>query len=115
MNFRFHNDLLRFDPWSLLNGFKRKALALGVKYIHGDVSGFDCSSQSRNLNLGPNSVTYTTPEGHLETLEFSQCVIATGYESGRVAALAGIGTGDGLLGHPLPVEPKFVADLPIIP
>jgi hypothetical protein len=30
-----------FDPWCLLTAFKRKAQSLGVKYIQGEVTGFD--------------------------------------------------------------------------
>ena len=29
-----------FDPWSLLNAFKRKAVSLGVDYISGEVVDF---------------------------------------------------------------------------
>jgi len=36
--FLFNN---RFDPWSLLEGFKNKALSLGVTFIRGEVTGFE--------------------------------------------------------------------------
>ena len=29
-----------FDPWSLLNAFKRKAVSLGVDYINGEAVDF---------------------------------------------------------------------------
>jgi len=47
-----------------------------------------------------------TPEGKLKPLDFTHCVVATGYESRKVAGMAGIGTGKGILSCPLPVEPK---------
>jgi len=31
----------RFDPWSLLYAFKRKAVSLGVEYIDGQAIGFE--------------------------------------------------------------------------
>ena len=55
---------------------------------------------------GPNAVIMKAPDGKLSSMEFTHCVIACGYESGRVASLAGIGNGKGLLSVPLPVEPK---------
>ena len=33
-----------FDPWLLLSGFKRKAISLGVDYIHGEVTGINVES-----------------------------------------------------------------------
>ena len=39
-------------------------------------------------------------------LEFSQCVVAAGPQSGEVAKLLGIGRGTGLMKYPLPVEPR---------
>jgi FAD-dependent oxidoreductase domain-containing protein 1 len=88
-----------------LNGFKRKAISLGVQYINGEVCNFDYKRQQIG-DSGPNSVIIRTLDGTQTSLELEHCVIATGYESGHVSALAGIGTGKGLLSHPIPVEPK---------
>jgi FAD-dependent oxidoreductase domain-containing protein 1 len=93
-----------FDPWSLLNAFKRKATALGVQYINADVCGFEYNTKAV---YGPNAVIFKTLDGKQMNLEFSQCVLAGGYESGRIAKMAGIGTGKGILSHPIPVEPKY--------
>ena len=30
-----------FDPWILLSGFKRKAMSLGVDYVHGEVTSIN--------------------------------------------------------------------------
>lgn len=98
---------IRFDPWSLLNGFKRKSISLGTKYINAEVCGFDYNMRPGDPVYGPNTVIMKSSDGRQRTLEFGQCVVAAGYESGRIASLAGIGTGKGILSHPLPVEPKY--------
>lgn len=33
--------VLRFDPWSLLNGFKNKALEMGVEFVRAETVGFE--------------------------------------------------------------------------
>lgn len=38
-----------FDPWSLLNAFKRKAVSLGVDYITGEAIDF-VTDQNGQLN-----------------------------------------------------------------
>lgn len=40
-------------------------------------------------------------------MEFAVCVVAAGAESGKIAKLAKIGTGPGVLTVPLPVEPRY--------
>ena len=50
----------RFDPWSLLEGFKNKALSLGVTFIRGEVTGFE----TRELSVaggGPVPHSYEKP------------------------------------------------------
>ena len=37
-----------FDPWSLLNAFRRKAVAMGVHYLHGEVTGVGVSEERVN-------------------------------------------------------------------
>jgi len=97
----------RFDPWSLLNGFKSKAVSLGATYVTGEVIDFDCKLRSGSPNDGgPNSVLFKHGDGLVHELEFNHCVVASGYESGRVASLAGIGSGDGVLSCGVPVEPR---------
>lgn len=90
-----------------MNGFKQKALSLGVQYVTGEVVGFDGGSLKADTNVGPTQVQIRMENGETRSMEFSQCVIATGYESGKVARLAGIGTGEGVLSVPVPVEPKY--------
>jgi len=55
--------------------------------------------------VGPYAFDVKGADGS-RRVEFKQCVIAAGYESGRIAKLAGIGGGSGVLNVPLPVEPK---------
>lgn len=54
------------------------------------------------------------PNGEQKFIEFSLCVIAAGADSGKVAELIKIGTGEGILSLRLPVEPRQVIDLPSI-
>ena len=35
-----------FDPWILLNGFKKKATSLGADYISGEVVGINVKNDS---------------------------------------------------------------------
>ena len=37
-----------FDPWSLLTAFRRKAVAMGVHYLHGEVTGVGVSEEKVN-------------------------------------------------------------------
>lgn len=72
----------------------------------GEVVGFDSANRSPDTNVGPTQLQIRMANGETRCMEFSQCVIATGFESGKVAGLAGIGTGDGILSVPVPVEAK---------
>lgn len=88
-----------------MNGFKKKAISLGAEYLTGEVIGFQ-DVKDKNNNFGPTKLDIKTESGEVKSLQFSECVIATGYESGAVGNLAGIGTGNGLLEFAIPVEPK---------
>lgn len=104
----------RFDPWSLLNGLKKKAISLGAQYVTGEVVGFNCENDRSGGGggggslLGPKQLFIRDDNGQVKRMEFSECVIAAGYDSGAVGKLAGIGTGTGILEVPIPVEPKYV-------
>lgn len=37
-----------FDPWLLLTAFKQKAVAMGVRYLHGEVTGIGVSRDMVN-------------------------------------------------------------------
>lgn len=42
----------RFDPWSLLNGFKNKALDLGVTFVKGETVGFEAEEMTIGYKVG---------------------------------------------------------------
>jgi len=91
-----------FDPWSLLNALKQKGINLGVEYIQGDVIGYDFVHQP---NIQPPSkdgkyeqvdkVIVKLPNGEMQSIKFGYCIIAAGANSGKVAEMARIGTGEG--------------------
>lgn len=103
-----------FDPWALLYGLKRKAIKLGAHYVNGEVTGFNFREQSDIHTSGvesksyqaPDSVQVKLPNGEMTEVKFGICVIAAGPHSGKVGKMANIGTGQGLLSIPLPIEPR---------
>ncbi|XP_078282695.1 FAD-dependent oxidoreductase domain-containing protein 1 isoform X2 [Rhinoraja longicauda] len=78
-----------FDPWLLLNAFRRKAISMGVYPCHGEVVQM------------PNSAEY-------QPVKCALLVNAAGAWSSKVAEMIGIGDGpEGTLeGTKLPVEPR---------
>lgn len=38
--------LFRFDPWALLNGFRNKAIDMGVEFVRGEAVGFEAEEVS---------------------------------------------------------------------
>ena len=46
-------------------------------------------------------------DGEMHSIEFHDCVLAAGAQSGEISKLAGIGLGTGLMRNPLPVEPRY--------
>jgi len=102
-----------FDPWSLLAGFKRKAVKLGANYVEGEAVKFEFE-ENRNVLVPGVEGTFkrartlyvTTKDGKIRPITFSICIIAAGAQSGKVAEMADIGIGKGLLSIALPVEPR---------
>ncbi|XP_062870739.1 FAD-dependent oxidoreductase domain-containing protein 1 [Trichomycterus rosablanca] len=105
-----------FDPWSLLNAFRRKAMSMGVYQCFGEVTGVRCSSQDATTTDGdilnvkrikyvnvrmPNSLEY-------QPVECAVVVNAAGAGSAKIGEMVGIGQGpkDSLDGIPVPVEPR---------
>ncbi|KAG8230939.1 hypothetical protein J437_LFUL002972 [Ladona fulva] len=103
-----------FDPWTLLQAFKRKAYSLGVHYINAEAVGFQyrlipdmlAEGIERGSYESLDKVLIRTPEGEIKAIKFAIGVIAAGSQSGEVAKMARIGVGKGLLSIPLPVEPR---------
>lgn len=105
-----------FDPWTLLNAFRRKAISMGVVQYCGEVTGFKYKTNVMNTVDGqqmfirriesvkvqmPNSLEY-------QPVECAIVVNAAGAFSGKLAEMLGIGSGpeDSIAGIPLPVEPR---------
>ncbi|XP_071450604.1 FAD-dependent oxidoreductase domain-containing protein 1-like [Hetaerina americana] len=103
-----------FDPWSLLQAFKKKAYNLGANYITAEAVGFEFRAMPEMLTEGIEPGSYEaldrllikTQDGRIHAIKFAIAVIAAGPESGKVAAMARVGQGKGLLSLPLPVEPR---------
>ncbi|KAJ3589342.1 hypothetical protein NHX12_010187 [Muraenolepis orangiensis] len=105
-----------FDPWTLMNAFRRKAISMGVIQSFGEVTGFNCSinrvdtvdgetvdiKRIKHVNVRmANSLEY-------QPVECAIVVNAAGAFSAKLVDMMGIGTGpkDTLSGLSLPVEPR---------
>lgn len=103
-----------FDPWALLCGLKRKAIQLGAHYVKGEAVGFEFKQQREMYVEGVEFGKYESvdrvlaklPNGEVQEIKFALCVIAGGHHSGKIAEMARIGTGKGMLSVPLPIEPR---------
>lgn len=103
-----------FDPWALLSGLRTRAKELGTIFQHAEAVEFEFEKKDdimvQGVELGEyepvSRVIVREPDGNLYPIKFAICVIAAGPQSGHVARLAKIGTGEGLLSIPLPVEPR---------
>lgn len=103
-----------FDPWSLLIGLQRKSIALGAHYIKGRVTGLvdetmedmilEGTAQSNIKRL--TSAEVTMADGEKRTINFAILVVAAGAWAGEFGRMAGIGDGKGILGMPIPIEPR---------
>ncbi|XP_055547441.1 FAD-dependent oxidoreductase domain-containing protein 1 [Wyeomyia smithii] len=103
-----------FDPWALLSGFKKRAIEYGAHYVNAEVVGFEfrklpnvlVGNSSMGEHEGLDKVFIRMKDGETRTVKFSIVIIAAGAESGKVAKMARVGTGKGVLSVPLPVEPR---------
>ncbi|XP_063341987.1 FAD-dependent oxidoreductase domain-containing protein 1 isoform X3 [Pelmatolapia mariae] len=105
-----------FDPWTLLNAFKRKAISMGAIQCCGEVTEFKYTTNVMTTTDGekldlrriksvkvqmPNSLEY-------QPVECAIVVNAAGAFSGKLTEMLGIGFGpkQSIAGIPLPVEPR---------
>ncbi|XP_059813200.1 FAD-dependent oxidoreductase domain-containing protein 1 isoform X3 [Hypanus sabinus] len=105
-----------FDPWLLLNAFRRKAISMGVYQCHGKVVGFQHSTRDMagddgstiSLKRIHNVIVQMPNSAECQPVKCALLLNAAGAWSGKVAEMVGIGTGpEGTLeGTNLPVEPR---------
>ncbi|XP_030648058.1 FAD-dependent oxidoreductase domain-containing protein 1 [Chanos chanos] len=105
-----------FDPWTLLNAFRRKAMSMGVYQCIGEVTGFKYSMHSARTMDGDkvpikriNRVNVRMPNSlEYQPVECALVVNAAGANSGKVAGMIGVGTGhnQSFADIPVPVEPR---------
>ncbi|KFU85515.1 FAD-dependent oxidoreductase domain-containing protein 1, partial [Chaetura pelagica] len=101
-----------FDPWTLLNAFRRKALSLGVYSCSGEVRGFVTSAEDPMPSLGPEAETARIKYVHIhmpDSLEYQPvaCAIvvnAAGAWAGELLQARGLP--GGLRQPPLPIQPR---------
>ncbi|KAH8034366.1 hypothetical protein HPB51_023496 [Rhipicephalus microplus] len=103
-----------FDPYALLTALRRKSVSLGARYLNAELVDFEF--QTIDAQRGPeisyepvNHAVVRTPDGVIRRITFAILVVAAGPHSGEVAKLLRVGTGQGLLEVPLPVEPSAYA------
>lgn len=101
-----------FNTWELHKGLLKKCSELGATFVNAEVTGFELEKQQDLLMEGaaPGSferitrVIYKSKDNEEHAIKFAVCVLAAGDNSGKIAKLARIGTGEGLLNLPLPIE-----------
>lgn len=103
-----------FNGWELHKGFVKKSKELGALYINAEVVGFDLEQQRDVLMEGvtPGAferimrVRYMTEDNEEYGIKFAGCILTAGSDSSEIAKFAKVGTGDGMLMVPLPVEKR---------
>ncbi|KAM6907367.1 FAD-dependent oxidoreductase domain-containing protein 1 [Xenentodon cancila] len=105
-----------FDPWTLLNAFKRKAISMGVIQCCGEVTDFKytlnviMTADGERLDMRKINHVKVQMANSLEyqPVECALVVNAAGAFSGKLAEMLGIGLGskDSVAGVPFPVEPR---------
>lgn len=103
-----------FNPWAFLRGLVYKSQELGATYLEADVVGFELEQQRDVLMEGItpgtferiNKVVYRTSDNEEHSIKFAACILTAGDNSGNIARMAKVGTGEGLLTIPLPVEKR---------
>lgn len=80
-----------FDPLALLVAFKAKAQFFGVEFVHAEILDFNFKNDYHYEKTTCNYVVVREPDGNVRHVEFGLGVIATGYESHKIAKLLGYG------------------------
>uniref|UniRef100_H3CDP4 FAD-dependent oxidoreductase domain-containing protein 1 n=1 Tax=Tetraodon nigroviridis TaxID=99883 RepID=H3CDP4_TETNG len=105
-----------FDPWSLLNAFRRKSMSMGVFSCHGQVTDFKYTTNVVTTVDGDqlqlkriHSVKVQMPRSlEYQPVECSLVVNAAGASSAKLAEMLGVGAAseDAVAGIAVPVEPR---------
>uniref|UniRef100_A0A3Q0S320 FAD-dependent oxidoreductase domain-containing protein 1 n=1 Tax=Amphilophus citrinellus TaxID=61819 RepID=A0A3Q0S320_AMPCI len=105
-----------FDPWTLLNAFKRKAISMGAIQCCGEVTELKYTTNVMTTADGEKldlrrikSVKVQMPDSlEYQPVECAIVVNAAGAFSGKLTEMLGIGFGPehSIAGIPLPVEPR---------
>ncbi|NXJ07206.1 FXRD1 protein, partial [Odontophorus gujanensis] len=101
-----------FDPWTLLNAFRRKATSLGVYSCVGEVTSFvtDTADNTPGMAQGFGRVKYVNVRlpNSLEQQPVSCAVVvaAAGAWTGKLLDSATAGLRGSLALSPLPIEPR---------
>ncbi|XP_072015362.1 FAD-dependent oxidoreductase domain-containing protein 1-like [Amphiura filiformis] len=108
-----------FDPWSLLKGLRQKAVAHGCRFINGEVLDFNVLQPGKkDVPLEQHFAgdgrrvrgVKVKAEGYDDVMDVNCAilVLASGWESGRMGRLMGIGEGSASewMDVPIPVEPR---------
>ncbi|VDM44965.1 unnamed protein product [Toxocara canis] len=126
------------DAWQLLSAIREKNITLGVQYVKGEVEGFlfERNHGMRELHgFEDDEVADEMKESHqrirgvfvrpqmtdasARPIRTHFVVNAAGPWAGKIAEMAGIGKGKGLLAVKLPVEPRkrmvFMVYAPDVP
>lgn len=124
------------DSWQLLSAIREKNITLGVQYLKGEVEGFmfhrddhqahgfEPEEVADEVNMSTRRLTgvYVRPQmtdASARPIRVHFVVNAAGPWAGKVAEMADIGTGKGLLSVKLPVVPRkrmaFVVHAPDAP
>ncbi|PIO69485.1 FAD dependent oxidoreductase [Teladorsagia circumcincta] len=127
-----------FDTWQLLSAIREKNITLGVQYVKGEVEGFQFErnvgraephamedheiADQEKLRAQRITAVLVRPQmsdTSARPIRAHMIVNAAGPWAGKIAELAGIGKGQGLLAVPVPVRPRrrtnFVIHAPDVP
>ncbi|KAE9419395.1 hypothetical protein Angca_003329, partial [Angiostrongylus cantonensis] len=127
-----------FDTWQLLSAIREKNVTLGVQYVKGEVENFqferhgnradphamedhEIADQEKLRSQRITGVLVRPQMSGTSSRPIRAHVIVNAADpwAGKIAELAGIGKGDGLLAVPVPVRPRkrtnFVIHAPDVP
>ncbi|XP_068274266.1 FAD-dependent oxidoreductase domain-containing protein 1-like [Nyctibius grandis] len=101
-----------FDPWTLVNAFRRKATSLGVHSCSGEVRGFVTSAEDMMPRHGPAPLSARIKYVHIhmpdsrEYQPVSCAIVVNGAGAWAGELLEGPGLPGGLCQPPLPIQPR---------